>query len=208
MIYGVLNQKGGVGKTTLSIHIAADLTRSGRKVLLIDADPQGSSLAWSSLREKSTFPVIGLPQASLHKEITELAEAYDDVVIDGPPRLAELARSIILASDFIVIPFQPSPLDVWATAETVDLIKEAQFYKPELRFVLAINRKIANSAIGRDVREALKELEVSALLADIGQRVAFAEAMSSGQTVLEKPISKAAIEMRSFVRELRRTANE
>ena len=208
MIYGVLNQKGGVGKTTISVHLAAGLARRDRRVLLIDADPQGSSLSWSTIREAVEFTVVGLPKATLHKELEALAADYDDVVIDGPPRLSELARSIIFGSDVVVVPVQPSSLDVWAASETVDLIAEAQTFRPEIKCVLAINRKIANTAIGRDVKAALADLETPVLETDIGQRVAFAEAMSSGQTVLDRPMSKAAHEVRMFVNELRRITDE
>ena len=192
LIYGVLNQKGGVGKTTISVHLAADLARRGRRVLLIDADPQGSSLSWSTIREAVDFTVVGLPKATLHKELEPLAADYDDVVIDGPPRLSELTRSIIFGSDMVIVPLQPSPLDVWAASETVDLITEAQTFRPEIQCVLAVNRRIANTAIGRDVKAALEELDTPVLETDLGQRVAFAEAMSSGQTVLDRPMSKGA----------------
>jgi len=204
MIYAFLNQKGGVGKTTLSIHTAAELARRGRRVRLVDAAPQGTALAWSSCREVSEFTVVGMPKATLHKEIGQLASDYDDVVIDGPPRVTELARSIILAAHIVIIPLQPSPMDVWATVETVDLVREAQVFKPELRCCLAINRKIANTAIGRDVRTALRDLDVPVLRSDIGQRISFAESAASGRTVLDRRRSKAAKEIQKFVNELRR----
>jgi chromosome partitioning protein len=144
-----------------------------------------------------------MAKATLHKEITSLGADYDDVVIDGPPRVTELARSIILSADVVVIPVQPSPFDVWAAAETVDLIKEARIYKEKLRAVIAINRKIVNTAIGRDVREALAGLEVPILDADVSQRVGFAEAVASGQTVLDTdPNGNAAREVISLVQEL------
>jgi chromosome partitioning protein len=204
MIYAFLNQKGGVGKTTLSLHVAGALARSGQRVLLIDADPQQSAMKWSSVRSgKIMFSVIGMAKATLHKEIGALAADYDHVVIDGPPRVTELARSIILASDMVVIPVQPSPFDVWAAAETIDLIKEARVFKESLKAVIAINRKIVNTAIGRDVRDALSGLELPILVSDVSQRVGFAEAVASGQTVLDTdPDGLAAREVISLVREL------
>lgn len=204
MIYAFLNQKGGVGKTTLSLHVAGALARSKKRVLLVDADPQQSAMKWSAIRTGPvSFSVIGMAKATLHKEIASLGSDYDHVVIDGPPRVTELARSIILSADVVVIPVQPSPFDVWAAAETADLIKEARVFKESLKAVIAINRKIVNTAIGRDVREALSSLELPILATDISQRVGFAEAVASGQTVLDTdPDGLAAREVISLVREL------
>lgn len=202
MIYAFLNQKGGVGKTTLAIHLAAELSRRGSRVLLIDADPQGSAMAWSGAREEPAFSVIGMPKVTLHKEVMAIAADYDHVVIDGPPRVTELARSVILSADLIIIPVQPSPYDVWAAVDTVDLIREAIVYKENLKSVIAINRKIVNTAIGRDVREALDTLELPILKADICQRVAFAESAATGSTVVEQSDSKAAREIARFVDEV------
>ncbi|MEO1619367.1 MAG: AAA family ATPase, partial [Planctomycetota bacterium] len=151
-----------------------------------------------------SFPVVGMAKATLHQEIEQLAADYDDVVIDGPPRAAEVAKSIIMSADIVIVPIQPSPLDVWEAAKTVDLIREAQTFKPSLRCCLVINRRIANTAIGRDVREALGELQVPIIKGDIGQRILFAESAASGETVIDQPKSKAAKEIKRFVKELRR----
>jgi len=164
--------------------------------------PKQSSRRSASFLQRIT--VVGMAKPTLHKEIDLLSGDYDDVIIDGPPRIAELAKSIILASDIVVIPLLPSPLDVWAAAETVDLIREAQVYRDDLKCCLVVNRKIANTAIGRDVRKALKELEVPVLKADVGQRVAFPESMATGGTVHRGWNSKAAKEIKKLVSELRR----
>ena len=187
MIIGVLNQKGGVGKTTLAVNIAAALARTGKRVLLIDADPQGSALDWAAVREGDPlFAVVGLPKPSIHKELALVGEGYDVVVIDGPPRVTDLARSAIMASDVVLIPVQPSPYDIWAADEVVKLIQEASVFKENLKSVFVINRKIANTAIGRDVREALEAYDLPTLEASIVQRVAFAEAAAVGKAIYEQ----------------------
>ena len=96
-----------------------------------------------------------MAKLSLHRDLPEIAKDYDVVVIDGAPRVNELGRSAILASDTILIPVQPSPYDVWAAAFTVQLIREAQQFRGALTAAFVINRKIVNTAIGRDVASAL-----------------------------------------------------
>lgn len=200
MIIGLLNQKGGVGKTTLGVHLATAFAQQGRRVLMVDADPQASALDWSASREDDgLFPVIGLPKATLHRELKPIAADFDVVVIDGPPRAYDVARSAIMASDMIVIPVQPSPYDVWAAKEIIDLIRESHAFKENLKRAFAINRKIVNTAIGRDVNEALSEYDIPVLETSVCQRVVFAESAATGRTVLEiEPDSLASKEIRSL----------
>lgn len=203
-VIAILNQKGGVGKTTLAVHIATALARKSRSVLLLDADPQGSALDWAAARHgEPLFPVVGLPKSSIHKELPALASNYDVVIIDGPPRVYDVARSAIMASDLVLVPVQPSPYDVWAAKEIIDLLNEATVYKPSLQKAFVINRKIVNTAIGRDVAEALSEYPIPVLKTAVCQRVAFAESATQGLTVYElDPDMLAAQEMNQLASEV------
>lgn len=204
MIIACLNQKGGVGKTTLAVHLAAYLARAGR-VLLVDSDPQGSALSWAAARgdKAPPFNVIRYDKPTLHRDVASLGKGYAHVVIDGPPRVTDLATSAIGAADIVLTPVQPSPYDVWACGEVVKLVKQVQIYKPAVRQFLVINRKIGNSAIGRDVRDALAGFEIPVLEATITQRVAFAETAATGATVFEiDPEGPAAREMEAMAVEL------
>ena len=197
MIVGVLSQKGGVGKTTLSLNLASHWHAKGRRVLVVDADPQGSALAWSSARAAPPiFPVVGMAKPSLHRDLPAIAADYDVTVIDGAPRVNDLGRAAILASDLVLIPVQPSPFDVWAADDTVQLIQEAQQFKEALKAAFAINRKIVNTAIGRDVAGAFADAPFPVLEPTVSQRVLFAESVGQGLTVREiAPNSDASREI-------------
>lgn len=207
MILGFLNQKGGVGKTTLATHVAGELALTGACVLLIDADPQASALDWSERRVGESLPrlfdVVGLAKETLHDQVPSLSRGYDHVVIDGPPRVTALARSAMLASDLVLIPVQPSPYDVWASQQVVTLVAEARMFRPELRAAFVVNRRIVNTVIGRDVGEALAGLGMPALRAPVSQRVAFAESVAIGRLVREShPGSAAEKEIKAVASEI------
>jgi chromosome partitioning protein len=204
MIVAVLNQKGGVGKTTIVLHLGAGLVRHGARVLVADADPQGSARDWAAARQIAPlFPVIGLDRPTLHRDLPDLAAGYDHVVIDGPPRATDLTRSAILAADVVLIPVQPSPYDVWACGDIVALLKEASVYTENLISSFVVNRKIVGTAIGRDVTLALSAYDLPVLASQIAQRVAFAEATATGQTVQETaPGSPVAQEITALVAEI------
>ena len=211
MIIALLNQKGGVGKTTLATHIAGELAMQGSSVILLDADPQGSALDWTQRRSQNGLPrlfsTVGLARETLHQEAPELARRCDHVVMDGPPRIAALARSALLAADLVLIPVQPSPYDVWASAEMVSLIREAQVFRPALRAAFVINRRISTTVIGREARNALTDQPLPSLLSEVRQRIVFADSVARGQLARELDAdSNATREIAALAAEVLRMA--
>jgi len=207
VIVAFLNQKGGVGKTTLALHLAGEWAAKGKRALVVDADPQGSALDWSEQRAREGLPrlfgVVGLARDVLHRELPEIARGYDRVVIDGPPRVAAIARSALLGADLIVIPATPSPFDGWASAEMLRLLDEARVFRPELQARMLLNRCAARTVIARETAEALSDHDPPLLASRVGQRIAFADTARSGRLVSETPAgSIAAGEIAAVVAEI------
>lgn len=203
MIISFINQKGGVGKSTLSINVAAALARSTR-VLLIDADEQGSAAAWASLREDTPFQVVGMARDNMARDAIQLAADFTHTVIDGPPRAQKIARSVIIASDVVLIPIEPSGLSTWAAVETVGQVQEAQTIKPTLKCGFVVSRKIGQTVIGREIRDMAAEHGFPILQSEVLQRVSFAESLTLGRSIFEyAPDSPAAQEIEALVSEVK-----
>jgi chromosome partitioning protein len=212
MIIALLNQKGGVGKTTLATHLAGAFALLGRSTVVIDADPQSSALDWARRRDQAGLPrlfgVVGLAKENLHVEAPAIARHFDHLLIDGPPRVTALARSALLAADLALIPVQPSPYDVWASQEMVDLVREARVFRPRLRVAFVVNRRVVGTVIGREARGALAYHGIETLQAEVRQRIVFAESAVYGRLVAEcHPKSLAAREIALLTAEVAAVAS-
>ncbi|HJT79508.1 MAG TPA: ParA family partition ATPase, partial [Gemmataceae bacterium] len=207
LIISVINQKGGVGKTTLTVNLAAALAARKLRLLVVDADPQGSALDWVTVRgQDAPFVAAGICKPIIHLELPKVRKDFDVILIDGPPRVYEVAMSAVMASDAVLIPVLPSQFDVWAAEETVKLLEECAVYRQQLKAAFVINRKIANTAIGRDVAKALKQYPQPVLHTEICQRVAFQES-ARGRTVMELDADSAASkEVQSLAKEVLKLA--
>lgn len=204
-VIAVLNQKGGSGKTTIATHLARALQLQGGSVLLVDSDKQGSARDWSAVNESNPVTVIGLDRPTLDRDLKNISDK-DFVVIDGSPQATDLAVSAIKAADFVLIPVQPSPYDIWATSDLVDLVKQRiEMTDNKLKSAFVVSRAIKNTKIGSEVSEVLIEYGLPVLNAKIVQRIAYPNSAAIGKTVFEteSKTSDAVAEMNALANEVK-----
>lgn len=201
-VISVLNQKGGVGKTTLSVNLAGAFHEAGVKVMLVDSDPQGSARDWHAASEgASNFPVIGLDRETLATDLPHIVGDHQVVIIDGAPQVTRLAAAAIKISDLILIPVQPSPYDLWAAADLVDLVRTRMALDDNLKAAFLVSRAIKGTKLSGEVAEVLQGYELPVLVNGTTQRVAYASTASEGKTVLSE-VSPAADEIRGIYLEI------
>lgn len=208
VVISVLNQKGGSGKTTLATNIAMGLFRQGAKVLLCDTDPQGSARDWRAASEMNPITVVGFDRPTLARDLSSVGSGYDVVVVDGAPQLKELATAAIKASDAVIIPVQPSPYDVWATSDLVELIKTRQEVTDgKLQAAFVVSRAIQNTRLSKDVFEALSHYSLEVFNSHTCQRVSYASTAAEGKTVFDSEDDKVCREISLIIEEMMQWVN-
>ncbi|MGS4884486.1 ParA family partition ATPase [Roseibium sp. MB-4] len=204
-ILTVAQQKGGSGKTTLAAHLAVALAaKSGEPVAVLDVDPQGSLGTWYEAREET----LGEDETGLEfrtasgwgarREARSLARSHGYVIIDTPPKTDTDAKPAIDAADFVIVPIQPTPVDLWATSQTIDLAA-----REDTPALLVMNRVPPRASLTGEMADAIAASGYDTLGARLGNRTVFASAMGRGASVTENaPSSKAAQEVNQLIEEL------
>ena len=193
-VISVLSQKGGSGKSTLSINIARSLQLKGFDVALIDTDPQASAREWNALAGDE-----GLSE----KEIRALGRQADFLIIDGAPRIEKAMTDSIKLADYILIPLKPSQFDIWACKDSIELVQARMQIDDKLQAGLVISQTNKQTNLAKEVIEFINEnFEIPLLKGSTAVRVSYAEVLSSGNTVFESQSKEAKAEINQITNEI------
>lgn len=201
-IIAVLNPKGGCGKTTLATHLARALHDQGRHVLLVDSDPQGSARDWHAATDNA-LPLVALDRANNLRALPAVAAAYEFVILDGAAKLEDMLAAAVRIADAVLIPVQPSPYDIWAVADLVELVKmrqEVANERPQASFV--VTRTIPRTKLAKEVYEALLGHGLAVLPTPMVQRQVYPQTAAEGRTVFDTQNREAITEARAVAAEL------
>ncbi|MGQ0664402.1 MAG: ParA family partition ATPase [Pseudomonadota bacterium] len=202
-VFTLAQQKGGAGKTTLAAHLAVAWSLGAKRVAVVDIDPQASLTQWVELRRAARagdagFTFTRLAGWRLAGEAERLSRDHDAVLIDSPPHAETEARIAIRAASLVVVPVQPSPMDWWATRQTLEIARAER-----RKVLLVVNRMPARTNLAQGVVDELAASDVGAAKTLIGNRVAFASSLAAGRGITEaEPGSRAAAEIAALAAEI------
>jgi chromosome partitioning protein len=203
MITAIVNQKGGVGKSSTAVHLAYWLKQQGKSVVLIDSDSQASSSMW--VKSLDIPAIVQSDPNELAENIPDLVKGYDHAVIDGAGGLSEATRVILYYANIALMPCQPTALDLVSSGSVVKLVKQAQRFRPDLVGATFINRAVPRTRLEREIQEALKSIEgIIHLKTIVYQRQCIADAFGQEQTVFDMGINgeKSALEYQNLFKEV------
>ncbi len=206
-------EKGGVGKSTIAVNMAAMAARKGRKVLLVDTDRQPSSSLWAGLRQSingDTVPKVALSKLSgkdIHQKVKAFTREYQDVIVDAGGRDSVELRAALLVADKLLVPVRPSQFDLWSLSKIDDLVNEAKAINPDLGVFVVLNFASTNPSVreGDEAREFIESEFPSMTLVKtvLSERIAFRRSAGEGKSVIEYGQDpKASGEMRELYKEI------
>ena len=203
-IIALVGNKGGAGKTTLSINLATGLSKHD-STIVIDADPQGSAFQWRAIADDDNIPEVLEAEEDFGLQARQLANAFTNVVIDCPPSVhAPQLHTALGVCDMALIPVQPSPMDLWATIHIEDAVEEARESNPRLRACMIINQLEARTTLSQIVREALAEIELPVADTAIRRRAIYRTSALEGKSVFNMGSrgADAAVELNNLIEEV------
>jgi len=208
MILALTGQKGGIGKSTTAVCIAAFGVQRGLKVLLVDADPQGTARTWGEVANEAGHPspTVVAMGPTMHRagQLAQIARGYELTVIDCPPRHGDVQRSALMVADLAILPCGPSAADAWALTSSIEVVNEASAMRESLKATILITRKQGRPALGKGARNVPESSGLPVLKTELGHRVAYQEALAAGRGVAAyAPNDRAAKEVSALFDEIR-----
>lgn len=203
MVIAVVSAKGGTGKSTITLNLGGTLSSAGRRVLIIDADPQGSIAQWAKKSKQKEPTILVEPSPAVHRKIKKLYTNYDYVLFDSPPTFNKRIRSVIGLVDRLIIPVSPGMADYWSTKKLLELYFEEKEKRPKLDARLLISRIDRRTKMGREFRPFLERLSIPIFVSEIPQRIIYSESWQKRKTVDRlQPNSTGSKDFRSFAQEV------